>query len=132
MKKEGGRTSMNFHISMKKLKNNMLSLFLAIAVSLTTLPYTTAPLLIYADNAGGGGSSGGTAENVGGASDSRCGYRMYVVDKNGNLLSNQTSIYKHHLFHLKNFPIASQKHPTHPLNQPTSLTGYFLSIVNQT
>lgn len=28
--------------------------------------------------------------------------------------------------------IALQKHPTHPLNQPTSLTGYFLSIVNQT
>lgn len=65
----------------------MLSLFLAIAVSLTTLPYTTAPLLVQADNAGGGGSGGGTAENVGGASDSRCGYRMYVVDKNGNLLS---------------------------------------------
>ena len=70
MKKEGGKAPMNFHISMKKLKNNMLSLFLAIAVSLTTLPYTTAPLLIYADNAGGGDSGGGTAENVGGASDS--------------------------------------------------------------
>jgi len=78
---------MNFHKNLKKLKSNLLSIFLAIAVSLTTLPYTTAPLLIHADNAGGGGSGGGTAENVGGASDSRCGYRMYVVDKNGNLLS---------------------------------------------
>ena len=70
---------MNFHKNLKKLKSNLLSIFLAIAVSLTTLPYTTAPLLIHADNAGGGGSGGGTAENVGGASDSRCGYRMYVV-----------------------------------------------------
>lgn len=72
---------MNFHKSMKKLKNNLLSLFLAIAVSLTTLPYITEPIQVQADNAGGGGSGGGTAENVGGASDSRCGYRMYVVDK---------------------------------------------------
>ena len=60
MKKEGGRTSMNFHKTLKKIKSNMLSIFLAIAVSLTTLPYTTAPLLIHADNAGGGGSGGGT------------------------------------------------------------------------
>lgn len=47
---------MNFHKNLKKLKSNLLSIFLAIAVSLTTLPYTTAPLLIHADNAGGGGS----------------------------------------------------------------------------
>lgn len=78
---------MDFHKTLKKIKSNLLSIFLAVAVSITTLPYTTAPLLIYADNAGGGDSGGGTAENVGGASDSRCGYRMYVVDKNGNLLS---------------------------------------------
>jgi len=78
---------MNFHKTLKKIKNNLLSLFLAIAVSLTALPYITEPLQVQADNAGGGDAGGGTAQNVGGASDAKCGYRMYVVDKNGKLLS---------------------------------------------
>lgn len=78
---------MDFYRTLKKIKSHILSLLLAIAVSITALPYITEPLQVQADNAGGGDAGGGTAQNVGGASDSKCGYRMYVVDKNGNLLS---------------------------------------------
>lgn len=87
---------MDFHKTLKKIKSNLISIFLAVAVSITTLSYIAEPMIAHADNAGGGGSGGGTAENVGGASDSRCGYRMYVVDKNGNLLSRVVDLVEVH------------------------------------
>lgn len=45
------------------------------------------PMTILADNAGGFGSGSAGSHNVGGASENKCGFRMYVVDYNGNLKS---------------------------------------------
>lgn len=94
MKKEGGKAPMNFHISMKKLKNNMLSLFLAIAVSLTTLPYITEPIQVQAAGASdyadalfvdviGSHGSGGNSKIVNGISYARTGYLCYMLTETG-------------------------------------------------
>lgn len=64
MKKEGGKAPMNFHKTLKKLKSNMLSLFLAIAVSLTTLPYITEPIQVQAPEPTNAGGTGGNGEGV--------------------------------------------------------------------
>lgn len=94
MKKEGGRTSMNFHKTLKKLKRNMLSLFLAIAVSLTTLPYITEPIPVQAAGASdyadalfvdviGSHGSGGNSKIVNGISYARTGYLCYMLTETG-------------------------------------------------
>ena len=37
----------------------------------------------FADNADGGGQGSASSTNSGGASENKCGFRMYVVDYNG-------------------------------------------------
>ena len=82
MKKEGGRTSMNFHKTLKKLKRNMLSLFLAIAVSLTTLPYITEPIPVQAAEGNGTDDDSGdpTQTKAGWPSASKTGWLVYLVE----------------------------------------------------
>lgn len=85
---------MNFHRSMKKLKSNLLSLFLAIAVSLTTLPYITEPIQVQAAGASdyadalfvdviGSHGSGGNSKIVNGISYARTGYLCYMLTETG-------------------------------------------------
>ena len=54
---------------------------------ITVILLLYSPLQVRADNGTGGGSGGGTGTNAGGASETKCGFRMYVVDYNGNLKS---------------------------------------------
>lgn len=77
---------------MSKLSNN-ISKFLAILLTLVialSIPYSTQTVYAGNDdaNAGGGGAGGGGQTSVGGASVNKCGYRMYVLDSNGHLVSN--------------------------------------------
>lgn len=66
---------------MKKIRK-LFILFLSII-----LLYSTT-ITVFADNAGGGGGGGGTATDTGfGASETKSGFRMYVVDEQGNLQS---------------------------------------------
>ena len=85
---------MNFHKTLKKIKSNMLSLFLAIAVSLTTLPYITEPIQVQAAGASdyadalfvdviGSHGSGGNSKIVNGISYARTGYLCYMLTETG-------------------------------------------------
>lgn len=66
---------------MKKIRKSFIIFLSVILVYSTTIT-------VFADNAGGGGGGGGTATDKGfGASESKCGFRMYVVDEQGNLKS---------------------------------------------
>ena len=86
---------MNFHRSMKKLKSNLLSIFLAVAVSLTTLPYITEPIQVQAAGASdyadalfvdviGSHGSGGNSKIVNGISYARTGYLCYMLTETGD------------------------------------------------
>ena len=85
---------MNFHKTLKKMKSNLLSLFLAIAVSLTTLPYITEPIQVQAAGASdyadalfvdviGSHGSGGNSKIVNGISYARTGYLCYMLTETG-------------------------------------------------
>lgn len=88
---------MNFHKTIKKIKSNMLSLFLAIAVSLTTLPYIIEPIQVQATeltNAGGTGGNGegenggqGTQVVTNGPKASKQFWLVYITDENGSVKS---------------------------------------------
>lgn len=88
---------MSFHRSMKKLKNNLLSLFLAIAVSLTTLPYIAEPMQVQATeptNAGGTGGNGegadggqGTQVVTNGPKANKQFWLVYITDESGSVKS---------------------------------------------
>jgi hypothetical protein len=59
-------------------------------IFITVLLVSLLPLTAHAgdsDNAAGSGSAGGTLTGSGGASENKCGFRMYVVDANGALKS---------------------------------------------
>lgn len=45
------------------------------------------PMTMLADNAGGGGSGSADGRDAGGASQNKCGFRMYVVSESGSLKS---------------------------------------------
>ena len=70
-----------------KYKLKLLMFMVAIVLSITAIHQLQKPITTYADNAGGEGEGGGSAEDSGGASEGKCGFRMYVVDYNGNLKS---------------------------------------------
>ncbi|MBQ6887687.1 MAG: hypothetical protein IJN54_09270, partial [Lachnospiraceae bacterium] len=72
-----------------KYKLKLLMFMVSIVLSITALHQFQNPITTYADgdNAGGEGEGGGSAEDSGGASEGKCGFRMYVVDYNGNLKS---------------------------------------------
>ena len=82
MKKEGGKAPMNFHRTLKKIKSNLLSLFLAIAVSLTTLPYITEPIPVQAAEGNGTDDDSGdpTQTKAGWPSASKTGWLVYLVE----------------------------------------------------
>lgn len=54
---------------------------------LTMLFLLSSTITALADNASGGGQGGGSNKAGGGASETKSGYRMYVVDENGTLKS---------------------------------------------
>jgi hypothetical protein len=59
-------------------------------IFITVLLVSLLPLTAHAgdsDNAAGGGDAGGTQTSSGGASENKCGFRLYVVDANGALKS---------------------------------------------
>ncbi|MBR4981975.1 MAG: hypothetical protein IKY94_05395 [Lachnospiraceae bacterium] len=56
-------------------------------IFITLLFLLSSPLYIFADNASGSGQGGGSSKASGGASETKSGYRMYVVDENGTLKS---------------------------------------------
>lgn len=66
---------------MNKIKRIMVYL-LSILLLFSSLSIKT-----LADNADGGGQGSASSTNSGGASENKCGFRMYVVDYNGNLQS---------------------------------------------
>lgn len=69
------------------MKKTIQRIIIFILVILLALPISTS--LAYADgyNGTGGGAGGASGSASGGASENKCGYRMYVVDKNGNIVS---------------------------------------------
>lgn len=73
---------MDFHKTLKKIKSNMLSLFLAIAVSLTTLPYITEPIQVQAAEGNGTDDDSGdpTQTKAGWPSASKTGWLVYLVE----------------------------------------------------
>lgn len=58
-----------------------------ITLVITLILFISLPTSVYADNAGGGGSGAVDGSNIGGASQDKSGFRMYVVDENGVLQS---------------------------------------------
>ncbi|MBD5508823.1 MAG: hypothetical protein HDR05_12470 [Lachnospiraceae bacterium] len=60
---------------------------LAIYILSLMLVFSSLSISAYADNADGGGQGAASSTNAGGASENKCGFRMYVVDYNGNLKS---------------------------------------------
>ena len=62
----------------------ILIVFISLLIFLTAPKLTTNAM---GNNAGGDGNSGGTAEGSGGATESKCGFRMYVVNEKGLLVS---------------------------------------------
>lgn len=69
------------------MKNIIQRIIIFILVIILVLPLSTS--LAYADgyNGTGGGAGGASGSASGGASENKCGYRMYVVDTNGNIVS---------------------------------------------
>lgn len=69
------------------MKKTIQRIIIFILVIILVLPLSTS--LAYADgyNGTGGGAGGASGSASGGASENKCGYRMYVVDKNGNIVS---------------------------------------------
>lgn len=92
MKKEGGRTSMNFHKTLKKIKSNLLSLFLAIAVSFIIIPTITTPLQMYADGSMTDQDGLGSRKIVGGPTSDRTGWLFYMIDANNNQVTDTKAI----------------------------------------
>lgn len=70
------------------MKNIIQRIIIFILVIILALPINTS--LAYADgyNGTGGGAGGASGSASGGASENKCGYRMYVVDTNGNIVSD--------------------------------------------
>lgn len=70
------------------MKNIIQRIIIFILVIILVLPLSTS--LAYADgyNGTGGGAGGASGSASGGASENKTGYRLYVVDKNGNIVSN--------------------------------------------
>ncbi|MBO5387901.1 MAG: hypothetical protein J6A59_07170, partial [Lachnospiraceae bacterium] len=68
---------------MKKCKK--LLIILMTLIMIMAMPLTVSAT--SGDNADGGGSGGASSSDIGGASASKSGYRMYVVDYDGNLKS---------------------------------------------
>ena len=88
---------MKFFRTLKKLKYNFVSLSLALAVSLTTLPYIAEPIQVQATeltNAGGTGGNGegadggqGTQVVTNGPKASKQFWLLYITDENGSVKS---------------------------------------------
>lgn len=70
------------------MKNIIQRIIIFILVIILALPITTS--LAYADgyNGTGGGAGGASGSASGGASENKTGYRLYVVDTNGNIVSD--------------------------------------------
>lgn len=68
---------------MKSIKN--IAIFLMTLILIIFIPFSVCGA--EGDNAAGGGTGSASGSDVGGASDNRCGYRIYVVDEVGNLKS---------------------------------------------
>lgn len=70
------------------MKNIIQRIIIFILVIILVLPLSTS--LAYADgyNGTGGGAGGASGSASGGASENKTGYRLYVVDKNGNIVSD--------------------------------------------
>ena len=70
------------------MKNIIQRIIIFILVIILVLPLSTS--LAYADgyNGTGGGAGGASGSASGGASENKTGYRLYVVDTNGNIVSN--------------------------------------------
>ena len=83
---------MNFHRSMKKLKSNLLSIFLAIAVSFIIIPTITTPLQVYADGSMTDQDGLGSKKIVGGPTSDRTGWLYYMIDTNNNQVSNTVAV----------------------------------------
>jgi hypothetical protein len=69
--------------AMSNIKRLLIIIISVVLISLL-------PLTAHAgdsDNAAGSGDAGGTLTGSGGASENKCGFRMYVVDANGTLKS---------------------------------------------
>ena len=69
---------------MKRIKQLMMLVFTICLISLA-IPITTHADVV--DNAGGSGSVGTGGKAQGGASQNKHGYRFYVVDKHGEVVS---------------------------------------------
>lgn len=70
------------------MKNIIQRIIIFILVIILVLPLSTN--LAYADgyNGTGGGAGGASGSASGGASENKTGYRLYVVDTNGNIVSD--------------------------------------------
>lgn len=70
------------------MKKTIQRIIIFILVVILVLPLSTS--LAYADgyNGTGGGAGGASGSASGGASENKTGYRLYVVDKNGNIVSD--------------------------------------------
>lgn len=70
------------------MKNIIQRIIIFILVIILALPLSTN--LAYADgyNGTGGGAGGASGSASGGASENKTGYRLYVVDTNGNIVSD--------------------------------------------
>lgn len=70
------------------MKNIIQRIIIFILVIILVLPLSTS--LAYADgyNGTGGGAGGASGSASGGASENKTGYRLYVVDTNGNIVSD--------------------------------------------
>ena len=80
---------------MNRIKRMFITLF-------TFLLILSTPITVLADNADGGGSAMADKSNAGGASSSKSGFRIYVVDKNGSLKSEVVDlVYKEPFADLK-------------------------------
>lgn len=79
---------MNFHKTLKKIKSNLLSLFLAIAVSFIIIPIITTPLQMYADGSMTDQDGLGSRKIVGGPTSDRTGWLFYMIDVNNNPISD--------------------------------------------
>lgn len=84
----GGKAPMNFHKTLKKIKSNLLSLFLAIAVSFIIIPTITTPLQMYADGSMTDQDGLGSRKIVGGPTSDRTGWLFYMIDVNNNPISD--------------------------------------------
>lgn len=83
---------MNFHRTLKKIKSNMLSLFLAIAVSFIIIPIITTPLQIYADGSMTDQDGFGSRKIVGGPTSDRTGWLFYMIDANNNQVTDTKAV----------------------------------------